>query len=88
MPLKLMAKIRPHVDSIAAALLYQRTERAAVTRATGLQFNGDRLAPPPYLIHCRQPSCTFVGSATTEGRAISALCAHIVSAHRPEGTAA
>ena len=32
-------------------------------------------------IHCPRPGCVFSASAQTEGRAVAALCAHLVQVH-------
>lgn len=63
---------------------FQHDERQRVFRATGRLITDG----PPYLIHCPRERCTFVGSARTDGRAVSALCNHLVNAHMwPKGDA-
>lgn len=69
-------------DSVQLAKAYQAAERRRVQRVTGVVVTDAGCQLPPVKIKC--PRCWFVASALTEGRAVSAVCSHLVSSHMQE----
>lgn len=75
----------PTSDSIASAKAHQQAERSRVEAATGLRIADDGVVRlPATIIHCPQRFCQFSASATSEGRAVRALSAHLVHHMRKE----